>query len=94
MGFGMATNLVKQGYTVKGYDVFPKSVERFREAGGLPASTLEESAQGNLYYVCMVASEPQAQAVLFDSEKPIADGRSCPFFRGTPVRPSDVEKCV
>lgn len=75
MGFGMATHLVKQGYPVKGYDVFPKSVERFRDAGGLPASTLEESAQGNQYYICMVASAPQAQSVLFDSEKPIADGR-------------------
>lgn len=75
MGFGMATHLVSQGYPVKGYDVFPKSVERFRDAGGLPASTLEESARGNRYYICMVASEPQAQSVLFDGEKPIADGK-------------------
>jgi hypothetical protein len=76
MGFGMATNLVKQGYTVKGYDVFPKSVERFKEAGGVPASTLAESAEGCPYYVCMVASAPQVQEVLFNEQTGIAKGES------------------
>ncbi|KAI9675564.1 MAG: hypothetical protein M1822_008917 [Bathelium mastoideum] len=71
MGFGMATNLVKNDYQVKGYDVFPKAVERFQEAGGIPASTLADSAEGNMFYICMVASAPQAQIALFDDPKAI-----------------------
>ncbi|KAJ9265148.1 hypothetical protein DTO212C5_6822 [Paecilomyces variotii] len=73
MGFGMATHLVKQGYPVKGFDVFEKSRERFREAGGIAVSSLRESAEGNLYYVCMVASAPQAQEVLFNKETGIVN---------------------
>ncbi|KAJ6006119.1 hypothetical protein N7451_004063 [Penicillium sp. IBT 35674x] len=65
MGFGMATNLVKEGYPVHGFDVFPASVERFKNAGGISASSLQESASEKQYYICMVASAPQVQSVLF-----------------------------
>ncbi|KAJ5826067.1 hypothetical protein N7474_003205 [Penicillium riverlandense] len=65
MGFGMATHLVKEGYPVHGFDVFPASVERFKAAGGMPADSLQDSASGKQYYVCMVASAPQVQTVLF-----------------------------
>lgn len=65
MGFGMATHLVKAGYKVHGYDVFPASVERFAAAGGIPASSAKESAENKQFYICMVASAPQAQEVLF-----------------------------
>jgi 3-hydroxyisobutyrate dehydrogenase len=65
MGFGMANHLVKEGYPVHGFDVFPASVERFKAAGGIPASSLKDSADGKEYYVCMVASAPQVQSVLF-----------------------------
>ncbi|KAL3476056.1 NAD binding domain of 6-phosphogluconate dehydrogenase-domain-containing protein [Aspergillus californicus] len=68
MGFGMATHLVHEGYTVHGFDVFPASIERFGAAGGTPASSLRESAEGNKFYVVMVASAPQAQSVLFGDE--------------------------
>ncbi|KAE8315504.1 NAD binding domain of 6-phosphogluconate dehydrogenase-domain-containing protein [Aspergillus transmontanensis] len=68
MGFGMATHLVHEGYTVHGFDVFPASVQRFQAAGGLPASSLRESAEGKSFYVCMVASAPQVQSVLFGDE--------------------------
>ncbi|CAG7919621.1 unnamed protein product [Penicillium olsonii] len=65
MGFGMATHLVKEGYPVHGFDVFPASVDRFAAAGGIPTSSLEESARDKAFYVCMVASAPQVQSVLF-----------------------------
>lgn len=80
MGFGMATNLVKQGYPVKGYDVFPASVERFKAAGGIPATSLRDSADGKQYYICMVASAPQVQDVLFNPETGILDGIFVPHF--------------
>lgn len=68
MGFGMATHLVHQGYAVHGYDVFPVSVQRFQTAGGIPASSLRGSAENKSFYVCMVASAPQAQEALFGEE--------------------------
>lgn len=34
MGFGMATNLVKMGYGVRGYDVWGPTLERFEREGG------------------------------------------------------------
>lgn len=74
MGFGMATNLVKQGYTVKGFDVFQKSVDRFVEAGGQGATSLTESAESNPFYICMVATAQQAQDAIFDNEKSILKG--------------------
>ncbi|KKK22828.1 hypothetical protein P175DRAFT_0425858 [Aspergillus ochraceoroseus IBT 24754] len=68
MGFGMATHLVKEGYPVYGFDVFPASVQRFQSAGGIPASSLRESAEGKNFYVCMVASAPQVQSVFFGDD--------------------------
>ena len=68
MGFGMATHLVHEGYAVHGYDVFPASVKRFEAAGGIPASSLRGSAENKSFYVCMVASAPQAQEALFGEE--------------------------
>ena len=77
MGFGMATHLVKEGYPVHGFDVFPASVERFAAAGGIPTSSLTESAKDKDFYVCMVASAPQVQSVLF-GETGIVSGKSSP----------------
>lgn len=68
MGFGMATHLVKTGYKVYGYDVFPASVQRFAAAGGIAAASLRESAEGKGTYICMVASAPQAEVALFGEE--------------------------
>ncbi|KKY26282.1 putative 3-hydroxyisobutyrate dehydrogenase [Phaeomoniella chlamydospora] len=68
MGFGMATHLLKQGYQVKGYDVFEKTMSRWKDAGGIVSQSLEDSARDVPYYIVMVASMPQAQVALFGSE--------------------------
>lgn len=75
MGFGMATHLVQQGYEVHGFDVFPASVTKFSSAGegAVGAGSLRESADGKMFYVCMVASAAQVQSVLF-GEGGIVDG--------------------
>jgi 3-hydroxyisobutyrate dehydrogenase-like beta-hydroxyacid dehydrogenase len=65
MGLGMATNLVKQGYSVTGYDVYPPSLEKFQKAGGIPSTSLSESAKDKSFYIVMVASAAQAQPALF-----------------------------
>jgi len=68
MGMGMATNLVKQGYPVTGFDVYPPSLEKFASAGGTPSSSLSESAKDKAFYIVMVASAPQAQPALFGDD--------------------------
>lgn len=68
MGFGMATNLVKQGYSVTGFDVWGPTLDKFKAAGGLPATTPAETVKGKDYCVCMVATAQQAQAVLIEGE--------------------------
>ncbi|KAK7959472.1 uncharacterized protein PG986_004326 [Apiospora aurea] len=68
MGFGMATNLVKQGYKVTGFDVWGPTLERFKAEGGLAATMPAEAVKDKDYCVCMVATAQQAQAVLFDGE--------------------------
>lgn len=66
MGFGMATHLVKEGYTVTGFDVWAPTLERFRTAGGQTATTPAQAVADKAFCVCMVATAQQAQAVLID----------------------------
>jgi len=68
MGFGIATHLVKSGYTVKGFDVYPAPVKRFAQAGGVPASSLKDSATDCPFYICMVATSAQAEGALWGPE--------------------------
>lgn len=68
MGFGMATHLVKQGYSVTGFDVYPPSLEKFKAAGGIPSTSLSHSAKDKSFYIIMVASAQQAQPALFDQD--------------------------
>ncbi|KAI2778569.1 NAD binding domain of 6-phosphogluconate dehydrogenase-domain-containing protein [Daldinia loculata] len=68
MGFGMATNLVKQGYKVTGFDVWQPTLDRFQAAGGSTATTPAEAVKGKDYCVCMVATAQQAQAVLIEGD--------------------------
>lgn len=70
MGFGMATHLVKQGYAVTGFDVWPPTLKRFRAAGGHTAPSPSETVRGHDYVVCMVATAEQAQSVLFEGDSP------------------------
>ena len=68
MGFGMATNLVKTGHTVTGFDVWAPTLERFLATGGKTATTPREVVKGAQYVVFMVATAVQVQTALFDDE--------------------------
>ena len=71
MGFGMATNLIRKGYQVYGYDISSSTLDRFEKQGGHACQTISELAKENDYYICMVASAPQVQNVLFNTEDTI-----------------------
>ncbi|KAF2131990.1 oxidoreductase-like protein [Dothidotthia symphoricarpi CBS 119687] len=68
MGIGMATHLVKAGYAVTGFDLYAPSLERFATAGGIPSTSLSESAKDKPFYIVMVAAAYQAQPALFAAE--------------------------
>jgi 3-hydroxyisobutyrate dehydrogenase len=68
MGFGMATHLIKQGYSVTGFDVWGPTLEKFKAAGGTPSNSLSESAKDKQFYICMVATAQQAQTAIFGDD--------------------------
>lgn len=70
MGYGMATNLVKEGFQVTGFDVCGPTLERFSKDGGLVATTPTDAVAGKHLCVCMVATAQQAQFVLLEGENP------------------------
>lgn len=68
MGFGMATNLIKAGHSVTGFDVWAPTLERFVAAGGTAAKTPKECVQGAKFVVFMVATAAQILSALFEGE--------------------------
>jgi 3-hydroxyisobutyrate dehydrogenase len=68
MGFGMATNLVKNNHPVTGFDVWGPTLERFRAAGGQTATTPREVVKDAQFVVFMVATAAQIQSALFDPD--------------------------
>jgi 3-hydroxyisobutyrate dehydrogenase len=65
MGMGMATTLVRAGFTVKGYDINPQAGERFAAAGGASAASAAEAASGVDVLILMVVAAEQAEEALF-----------------------------
>jgi len=65
MGAGMAANLARAGHRVAGFDVVPAALERLVAAGGIGAASPAAAAEGADLLVLMVATDAQAEAVLF-----------------------------
>jgi putative dehydrogenase len=72
IGLPMATNLVKAGFEVRGYDVRREAVSTFAAAGGLSAASAEEAASEADVLILMVVNAAQAEAVLFDAGAAVA----------------------
>lgn len=68
MGFGMATNLVKHGFNVTGFDVYAPTLERFVAGGGKSSTTPREAVESAKYVVFMVATAAQILSAMFDEE--------------------------
>ncbi|KAK0103630.1 hypothetical protein ONS95_005642 [Cadophora gregata] len=68
MGFGMATNLIKKGFHVTGFDVYAPTLERFTAAGGHTSSTPKGTVIDAQYVVFMVATAAQILTALFDDD--------------------------
>jgi 3-hydroxyisobutyrate dehydrogenase len=66
MGLPMATNLLKRGFAVCGYDVNARTLEAFAASGGVRAASAAEAARGADVLVLMVVNASQAGSVLFE----------------------------
>jgi 3-hydroxyisobutyrate dehydrogenase-like beta-hydroxyacid dehydrogenase len=67
MGFGMAKSMLRAGHTTYGYDLNPKQVAAFQEAGGAEGAL--DQVAGNLdAVVVVVLNAAQTKEVLFDTQ--------------------------
>jgi len=74
MGGGMATNLVKNGFEVRGFDVYQPLVDKFVQAGGKAAKTPRDAASKADFFVSMVANAAQNSALLFEGDDAVIHG--------------------
>lgn len=65
MGFGMASSLLRDGFSVSGYDLNAEAVARLVALGGKPAQSLTEAAAGADVVLCVVVNAAQTEAALF-----------------------------
>lgn len=93
----MATNLVKNGFDVTGFDVYQPLVDKFVAAGGKPAKTPREAAANVDFFVSMVANGAQNAELLFEGEdcvtKSLGKGKTFILCSTTPTSfPHEVRK--
>jgi L-threonate 2-dehydrogenase len=65
MGFGMASSLLRTGFSVTGYDLNAEVVSRFVALGGKSAENPAQAAAGADVVLCVVVNEAQTETVLF-----------------------------
>ncbi|KAF5004177.1 hypothetical protein FDECE_9315 [Fusarium decemcellulare] len=63
MGFGMASNLLKAGFFVRGFDVNPTALKKFAELGGSVSSSIREASAGQSKFFVMVATPEQVDSL-------------------------------
>ena len=65
MGFGMASSLLRDGFSVSSYDLNAEAVARLVALGGKPALSLSEAAAGADVVLCVVVNAAQTESALF-----------------------------
>ncbi len=67
MGLPMALNLIRAGYTVRGFDLNPAALAALGQAGGIGVASAAAAATGADTLILMVVNAGQAEAVLFEA---------------------------
>ncbi|KAF6813080.1 ketose-bisphosphate aldolase class-ii-like protein [Colletotrichum sojae] len=65
MGFGMASNLLKNGVATVAFDLNPSVLERFTAIGGSVSKTVAEASNGQQVFLVMVATPGQVDNLVF-----------------------------
>jgi putative dehydrogenase len=66
MGLPMASNLLRKGFTVTGFDLSANALNALEDAGGKRAGSASEAATEADALILMVVNAAQAEAVLFE----------------------------
>ncbi|WP_309132140.1 2-hydroxy-3-oxopropionate reductase [Brevibacterium sp.] len=80
MGLPMAKNLVKAGFTVRGYNRSPQKAQDLAAAGGQAASTIAEAVGGADVIITMVPDSPDVEAVLTGEDGVLANAKSGAYW--------------
>ncbi len=72
MGAGMARNLVRRQFEVRGFDVSPAALTQLEADGGAATTSPAEAAAGADLLMLVVATAAQIEAVLFSEDGAIA----------------------
>jgi 3-hydroxyisobutyrate dehydrogenase len=75
MGMPMAHNLVKAGYTVRGFDIQSAPVERFAGVGGEAATSIADACSGADVVVTMLPAGGDVHATYLDGAGVIAHAK-------------------
>ncbi|QNA83056.1 3-hydroxyisobutyrate dehydrogenase [Sphingomonas sp. So64.6b] len=67
MGGGMAANLAKKGHDVRAFDLSADALARAREAGCLPAASVEEALDGAEAVITMLPAGKHVEGVYSDA---------------------------
>lgn len=68
MGFGMASNLLKNDVATVAFDLNPSLLERFIAIGGSVSKTVAEASKGQQVLLVMVATPGQVDNLVFSDE--------------------------
>ena len=68
MGYGMASHLLRSGFPVTVFDVYPPAMQRLVAEGAASAQSPREAVKDAELLLCMVANSLQATPLLFDPE--------------------------
>lgn len=68
MGIGMAKNLLKSGYTVKGFDLREDRLKNFTTAGGIPVNSCAEAGDNVDAAFVMVVNAKQVKSVVLGED--------------------------
>ncbi len=68
MGSSMASNLLRKGFRVRGFDVRPEAAARLEADGGAFAASPGDAAQGARLAVVVVLTAQQVEQVLFGAD--------------------------
>jgi 3-hydroxyisobutyrate dehydrogenase len=65
MGFGMASSLLRDGFSVSGYDLNAEAMARLVTLGGKEVQSLTEATAGADVVLCVVVNAAQTETTLF-----------------------------
>lgn len=93
MGIGMATNLLKNGFELTGYDLREERLEMLSQLGGKPAASCRAVAENSEAVFVMVLNGDQVKDVIFGEQGLLESMKSnSTIIVSATIKPSEVRE--